>query len=67
MRMEPDAIEQQLARIEEHVAQCRAAVATAREGDPTALEALGGEIDAMALAVAELRGHGTAPGLGGAA
>jgi hypothetical protein len=64
MRMEPEVIEEQLARIEEHVSQCRAAVATARDGDPTALEALKDEIDGMALAVAELRGQGTAPGLG---
>jgi hypothetical protein len=63
MRMQPEAIETLLARIEEHVAQCRAAVATAREGDPTALEALGGEIDGMAAAVAELRAQGTVPGL----
>jgi hypothetical protein len=63
MRMEPEAIETLLARIEEHVAQCRAAVATAQEGDPSALEALGGEVDAMAAAVAELRAHGTVPGL----
>jgi hypothetical protein len=65
MRMQPDAIEAQLARIEEHVAQCRAAVAIAREGDATALQELGPEIDAMAAAVAELRATGTAPeGLG---
>ena len=63
MRMEPEAIEAQLARIEEHVAQCRAAVATAQEGDATAMEALGDEIDGMAEAVAELRAAGTAGGL----
>ena len=57
MRMDPDLIEQRLAAIDEHVAQCRAAVATAREGDPTALEALSGEVAAMAEVVAELRGE----------
>ncbi len=62
MRMEPEAIEAQLAKIEEHVAQCRAAVATALEGDATAMEALGEEIDGMAEAVAELRAAGTAGG-----
>ena len=65
MRMDPDLIEGRLAVIEEHVAQCRAAVDTAREGDPTALESLAGEVDAMAAAVADLRGlSGSAP-LGG--
>jgi hypothetical protein len=65
MRMDPDLIEGRLAAIEEHVAQCRAAVDTAREGDPTALEALAGEVDAMAEAVADLRAlSGSAP-LGG--
>ena len=57
MRIDPDLIEQRLAAIDEHVAQCRAAVATAREGDPTALEALSGEVAAMAEVVAELRGE----------
>ena len=57
MRLDPDLIEQRLAAIDEHVAQCRAAVATAREGDPTALEALSGEVAAMAEIVAELRGE----------
>jgi hypothetical protein len=61
MRMEPDAIETQLTRIEEHVAQCRAAVAIAREGDATALQGLRDEIDGMAAAVAELRATGTTP------
>lgn len=60
--MEPEAIEAQLARIEEHVAQCRAAVETARDGDASAMEALAEEIDGMAEAVAELRSRGTATG-----
>jgi hypothetical protein len=59
MRLDPDLIEQRLAAIDEHVAQCRAAVATAREGDPTALETLGEEVDAMAEVVAELRSVST--------
>ena len=62
-RMEPEAIEARLAAVEEHVAQCRAAVASARDGDVTALEALGEEVDAMAQAVAELRGLSSSPPL----
>lgn len=58
-RMDPDAIEARLAAVEEHVAQCRAAVASARDGDVTALEALGEEVDALAQTVAELRGLST--------
>ena len=41
-------IERSLAAMEEHVEQCRAALATAREGDATAMEALSAEVDAMA-------------------
>lgn len=58
-RMDPDAIEARLAAVDEHVAQCRAAVASARDGDVTALEALGEEVDALAQTVAELRGLST--------
>ena len=50
-------IEETLGAVQEHVEQCRAALATAREGDPTALEALPGEVAAMAEIVAELRGE----------
>jgi hypothetical protein len=61
VRLDPDLIEQRLAAIEEHVAQCRAVVQTAREGDPTALQELGPEVDAMAEVVAELRSVSTSP------
>ena len=56
-------IERCLAAVEEHVEQCRAALATAREGDATAIEALSSEVDAMAEAVAELKAASAAPGL----
>ena len=59
MRLDPDLIEQRLAAIDEHVAQCRAAVATAREGDPTALEALGDDRGHRVDLVAELRSVST--------
>lgn len=41
--------------IGERLEECRAAVLTAEEGDPTALEALGGTVDAMAADLAVLR------------
>jgi hypothetical protein len=53
--MQPQEIERSLATVQEHVDQCRAALATALEGDATALEALSAEVDAMAAAVAELK------------
>jgi hypothetical protein len=56
-------IERHLASVQEHVDQCRAALATAREGDASALEALSAEVDAMAEAVAELKAASTAPAL----
>jgi hypothetical protein len=56
-------IERCLATVEEHVEQCRAALATAREGDATAIEALSSEVDAMAEAVAALKAASSAPGL----
>jgi uncharacterized protein Yka (UPF0111/DUF47 family) len=56
-------IERYLAAVEEHVEQCRAALATAREGDASAMEALSAEIDAMAEAVAGLKASSTAPAL----
>lgn len=56
MRLDPDDLDRLLDAVTEHVEQCRAAVATAREGDPTALQTLPEELDAMAEAVAELRG-----------
>ena len=56
-------IERSLAAVEEHVEQCRAALATAREGDASAMEALSAEVDAMAEAVAELKAASSAPTL----
>ena len=56
-------IERSLAAVEEHVEQCRAALATAREGDASAMEALSAEVDAMAAAVAELKAASSAPAL----
>jgi uncharacterized protein Yka (UPF0111/DUF47 family) len=56
-------IERYLAAVQEHVEQCRAALATAREGDATAMEALSDEVDAMAGAVAELKAASSAPAL----
>jgi hypothetical protein len=56
-------IERALAAVQEHVEQCRAALATAREGDASAMEALSDEVDAMAAAVAELKAASSAPAL----
>jgi hypothetical protein len=56
-------IERYLAAVQEHVEQCRAALATALEGDATAMEALSAEVDAMAGAVAELKAASSAPAL----
>jgi uncharacterized protein Yka (UPF0111/DUF47 family) len=56
-------IERRLAAVQEHVEQCRAALATVREGDASAMEALSAEVDAMAEAVAELKAASTAPAL----
>ena len=60
MQQQPDEIERQLAAVQEHVEQCRAALATAREGDPSAMQDLSAEVDAMAAAVAELKATSTA-------
>jgi uncharacterized protein Yka (UPF0111/DUF47 family) len=56
-------IERFLAAVQEHVEQCRAALATVREGDASAMEALSSEVDAMAAAVAELKAASSAPAL----
>ena len=63
--MEPqDAeIERHLAAVQERVEQCRAALASVREGDASAMEALSAEVDAMAQAVAELKAASSAPSL----
>jgi hypothetical protein len=61
--MQPQEIERTLAAVQEHVDQCRAALAIAREGDATALEALSAEVDAMAAAVAELKAASSATAL----
>jgi hypothetical protein len=60
MQQQPEEIERQLAAVQEHVEQCRAALATAREGDATAMQDLAAEVDAMAVAVAELKATSTA-------
>jgi cytochrome c553 len=60
MQLQPEEIERQLAAVQEHVEQCRAALATAREGDATAMQDLAAEVDAMAVAVAELKATSTA-------
>jgi hypothetical protein len=52
---QPEEIERQLAAVQEHVEQCRAALATVREGDASAMQDLSAEVDAMAAAVAELK------------
>ena len=57
---QPEEIERQLAAVQEHVEQCRAALATVRDGDPTAMEDLSAEVDAMAAAVAELKASSSA-------
>ena len=44
-----------LAAIEARVQECRAAAQVALEGDPSALEQLDGEVDAMAADVAALK------------
>lgn len=63
MQPQDQEIERYLAVVQEHVDQCRAALATAREGDATAIEALSSEVDAMAVAVAELKTASSAPAL----
>ena len=60
MQQQPEEIERQLAAVQEHVEQCRAALATVRDGDPTAMEDLSAEVDAMAAAVAELKASSSA-------
>jgi hypothetical protein len=61
--MQPQEIERTLATVQEHLDQCRAALAIAREGDATALEALPAEVDAMAAAVAGLKAASSATAL----
>jgi len=63
MQQQPEEIERQLAAVQEHVEQCRAALATVRDGDPTAMDDLSAEVDAMAAAVAELKATSSASGL----
>ena len=52
---QPEDIERQLAAVQEHVEQCRAALAILREGDAGAMQDLAAEVDLMAAAVAELK------------
>ncbi len=63
MQQQPEEIERQLAAVQEHVEQCRAALAVVREGDPSAMQDLSAEVDAMAAAVAELKATSSAPAL----
>ena len=63
MQQQPEEIERQLTAVQEHVEQCRAALATVREGDPSAMQDLSAEVDAMAAAVAELKATSSASGL----
>jgi hypothetical protein len=57
---QPEDIERQLDAVQEHVEQCRAALAIAREGDPSAMQDLSAEVDLMAAAVAELKATSSA-------
>jgi len=63
MQQQPEEIERHLAAVQEHVEQCRAALAVVREGDPSAMQDLSDEVDAMAAAVAELKATSSASGL----
>jgi phage shock protein A len=62
--LDPAALQPQLDAIAEQLAECRAAAATAAEGDPTALTELSETVDAMAGAVARLKAAVSAPALG---
>ena len=57
---QPEDIERQLSAVQEHVEQCRAVLATAREGDAGAMQDLAAEVDLMVAAVAELKATSTA-------
>ena len=63
MQQQPEEIERYLAAVQEHVEQCRAALAVVREADPSAMQDLSDEVDAMAAAVAELKATSSASGL----
>jgi hypothetical protein len=62
---ETDAIGARLDAIEARLAECRAAVQVAADGDPDALMQLSEEVDAMAKDVAELKAAVSGPGLAG--
>jgi hypothetical protein len=62
--LEPGAIERSLDGIAAHVEECRAAAATAADGDPSALTELSREVDAMAAEIAQLKAAVSAPTLG---
>ena len=53
--MDVAAIEGTLARLQEGLAEARAAVALLEEGDPTAMQELDGVVDAMASELAALK------------
>jgi phage terminase large subunit-like protein len=55
MTQDVDSIRLQLQQLQEHIAECYAALDLASEGDSTAVTALGSEIDSMAQALADLR------------
>lgn len=61
--IEPGAIERSLDGIAAHVEECRAAAAIAADGDPSALEDLSREVDAMAAQIAELKAAVSGPTL----
>ena len=63
MQQQPEEIERHLAAVQEHVEQCRAALAVVREGDPSAMQDLSAEVDAMAEAVAGLKATSSTSGL----
>jgi hypothetical protein len=62
---EPAAIGAKLDTIQARLAECRAAVEVAADGDPDALKQLSEEVDAMARDVAELKAAVSGPGLAG--
>jgi phage terminase large subunit-like protein len=55
MAQDTESIRQQLQQLQEHIAECYAALDIAAEGDTSAVAALGNEIDAMAQLLADLR------------
>ena len=65
MDSETGSIAAKLDAIEARLAECRAAVEVAADGDPEALQQLSEEVGAMARDVAELKAAVSGPGLAG--